>query len=160
MNALEKAEMVARWAHRDQTDLAGMPYWTHCARVVGNLKVEGYDDEILAIGWLHDVVEDTDVTLKDLVDLGFSVRIVLGVASMTQLKNEPLTDYWTRVRNNSDARIVKLYGDIPDNDDPQRSRRMGNEQFSLRQHAKYKRAREFLSDTKFWTGPELPLGDV
>lgn len=164
MNELEKAEMVARWAHRGQTDMQGDKYANHAMRVAGNLKAGGYDDIVQVIGWLHDVVEDTHITHADLQDLGFSTRTVRGVQSMTQGKDEPLADYWTRVKANPDSLAVKLYGDIPDNDDPMRRHRAVGSGKMTAAHAnklrnKYADARRFLGGgipdaaVAHWTEP-------
>lgn len=149
MNLLEKAEMVARWAHRDQTDMEGLPYWTHCLRVAGNLKALGYEDKIQVIGWLHDVVEDTELSLDDLRSLGFGSRVIQGVEAMTQYQGEPLEKYWERVSMNDDAVVVKVFGDVPDNDDPQRRRRAVasgrmSPKLANKLEQKYKRLRETL----------------
>lgn len=50
-------------AHRGQVDKAGQPYITHPARVAA--RVAG-DENAVAAAWLHDVVEDTGLTLADL----------------------------------------------------------------------------------------------
>lgn len=146
---LEKAEMVARWAHADTTDMSGLPYWTHCHRVAGNLRAAGYDEAIQAIGWMHDVIEDTHLTINDLYGLGFSQRVITGVYAMTQHKVEPLHVYWGRVKANPDALAVKLHGDIPDNDDPlRRVRAVGagdmSPKLAQKLQAKYRDARDFL----------------
>lgn len=152
MKELEKAEMVARWAHGDTKSMDGLPYWTHCQRVALNLKARGYNETIQAIGWLHDVIEDTHLVLQDLDELGFSARVLSGVWAMTQRPEEPLYEYWQRVKENDDARIVKLYGDVVDNDDPERVRRfIANarppekaERFAAKLHQKYEDLRKFL----------------
>ena len=157
MDLIEKAEMVARWAHRNQTDLSGMPYWIHCHNVAMNLRAAGYDEMIQAIGWCHDVVEDTDVTKQDMIDLfpgNANWRFIDGVLAMTQMSDQKLDDYWTQVANNEDARVVKLFGDIPDNDDPQRRKRLeSNPKYAglgERQRAKYRRARKALMTEQEW----------
>lgn len=57
------AEQIAAAAHDGQVDKAGQPYIAHPARVAA--RVAG-DERAVAAAWLHDVVEDTDVTLADL----------------------------------------------------------------------------------------------
>lgn len=157
MDQLKVAEMVARSAHRGQTDMGGLPYWTHCHRVAMLLKGQGYDEIIQSIGWLHDVVEDTEWELPDLFDVGFSPRVLVGVQAMTQLPNEPLQAYWRRVREVEDARIVKVYGDIVDNNDPLRQRLAlangATEERIAKLRSKYAAALDFL--TQF---PKTPQG--
>lgn len=58
-----RAKAIARGAHQGQTDKAGRPYLEHPARVAS--RVNG-DSTAEVIAWLHDVVEDTNITLKDL----------------------------------------------------------------------------------------------
>ena len=133
--------MVATWAHRNQTDMAGKPYIDHCERVARAVK----DNPVAcAVGWLHDVVEDTDVTLTDLAKMGFSVEVLAGVKAMTQLPGEDLEHYWGRVRANGHAKLVKVHGDIPDNSDERRLDYLP-EHIQVKLRAKYARALEFLS---------------
>lgn len=127
VNVVEKAKMVAHWFHADQTDMANKPYVDHLARVARpfslhdeNGKVVGPWETAAAVAWLHDIVEDTDCTLADLYELGFSDEIVHAVDAITQREGESLDDYWARVKANPIARAVKVKGDIPDNSDPMR----------------------------------------
>jgi hypothetical protein len=142
MNVVHKAEMVARWFHAGQTDMASKPYVEHLARVARPFSYPAFP-VAEAVAWLHDVVEDTDCTLTDLEELGFSDEIVTAVQAITQDKGEPLEDYWLRVRANPIARAVKVKGDIPDNSDPMRLEHLPphlQEKLVL----KYQRAMEFL----------------
>jgi len=64
---LLKAEYVASMAHEDQTRNSGEAYISHPRAVVSLLKEAGVQDKmLLAAAWLHDVVEDTDVTQEDI----------------------------------------------------------------------------------------------
>lgn len=119
VNAAEmvrRAEALARSAHEGQVDKAGKPYAEHPARIAAS--VAG-DPVLESIAWLHDVVEDTPVTLADLRAAGFPEEVVAGVAAITQLPDESRPGYYARVAANSRARIVKL-ADIADNSDPAR----------------------------------------
>ena len=65
MNTVEKAEIFAIAAHEAVTDkrkYTGEPASVHHRAVAERLKALGYDDETVAAGWLHDVIEDTGVT--------------------------------------------------------------------------------------------------
>jgi hypothetical protein len=115
---IQLAEDTARYYHAGQIDLAGCDYIEHLARVVD--RVIFCDDNVVAVAWLHDIVEDTECTLDDLYGLGFNEVVIAGVEAMTQREGEPLESYWTRVCNNREAFIVKLHGDMPDNNDPKR----------------------------------------
>lgn len=70
MNVIEKAKLLAIGAHAKQKRLyTEEPYWRHPERVAQTLLgVQApwgfpWDDEVIAAAWLHDVVEDTPVTL-------------------------------------------------------------------------------------------------
>lgn len=142
MNVVDKAKMVAHWFHAGQTDMANKPYVNHLRRVARPFESEGYQTSA-AVAWLHDVVEDTECTLADLFELGFSDDIVHAVDAITQRPGEDLDTYWARVKANVLARIVKVKGDIPDNSDPMRLEHLPPHlQDKLR--AKYARALTFL----------------
>ena len=56
------ARALATKVHEGQTDKAGLPYITHPERVVSRME----NPEAQVIGWLHDTVEDTPITLRDI----------------------------------------------------------------------------------------------
>ncbi|WP_394253532.1 HD domain-containing protein [Arthrobacter pityocampae] len=65
------ANIVAASAHDGQSDKAGAPYITHPARVAAAAQDAApahLAEEAEAVGWLHDVVEDTSVTIEQLRD--------------------------------------------------------------------------------------------
>src|SRR5262249_48516690 len=106
----ERALQIASKAHEGQKDKDGQPYILHPLSVMQ--LVEGLDAQIIAI--LHDVVEDTKVTLEDLRAAGFSDAILAGVHWVTHGKNESYADYVVRCRANPLGRQVKL-ADLEDN---------------------------------------------
>ena len=59
---VERAKALALRAHAGQVDRAGEPYAGHPARVAARVRT----DEARVVAWLHDVVEDTDVTLAEI----------------------------------------------------------------------------------------------
>ena len=65
---IEKAEEFATQAHKGQKRKGGkdVPYITHPRAVAEILKSINAPSEIVAGGWLHDVVEDTDITLHEI----------------------------------------------------------------------------------------------
>ena len=75
---------------------------------------------------LHDVVEDTPVTLDDLVDRGFAPHIVQAVDAITKRPEEPLVESMARVLANPMALIVKQ-ADIAHNADPKRQEGLSDE---------------------------------
>ncbi|TCN53453.1 HD domain-containing protein [Rhodococcus sp. SMB37] len=111
----ELAEMMAAEAHAGQVDKAGQPYITHPARVAA--RVAG-DEHAVAAAWLHDVVEDTEITLADL-EQAFPPDVTAAVDALTRRRDETPAEYYARVRTVPLALTVKL-ADMADNSDPQR----------------------------------------
>ncbi len=110
MSTLEKAIQIAANAHAGQTDKAGEPYILHPLRVM--MTVATLEDRMAAV--LHDVVEDTAVTLEDLRAQGFSVDVLSAIEALTKRKGETRPLAAQRARANRIARKVKL-GDVADN---------------------------------------------
>jgi (p)ppGpp synthase/HD superfamily hydrolase len=108
-DVVARARDVAYAAHEGQVDKTGKPYIAHPQRVVGRLD----DPTEQAVAWLHDVVEDTAVTLDDLRGT-FPGVIVDAVDAMTKRPGEPLGDYIARVRADPIATAVKR-ADVADN---------------------------------------------
>ena len=98
-----RAMQIAYSAHHGQVDKAGVPYIFHPLHLA-----EQMDDEVsCCVALLHDVVEDTEVTLEQLAQ-EFPAAVVEAVKLLT---HDPATDYFDYVRSikaNSIARKVKL----------------------------------------------------
>ncbi len=116
---VDRARRVAYSAHEGQTDKAGESYVeAHVSDVVW--RVARFGPEYEAVAWLHDVPEDTEVTLDDLREAGFPDEVVDAVDAITRREGELAEAYYERVKSNERARIVKVFGDIPSNTDPER----------------------------------------
>ena len=138
---LEKAIRIAATAHAGQFDKGGMPYILHPLKVMHYLKSK--DLELMAIAVLHDVVEDTDITLDFLVnDAKLSYRIIKGVDALTKLKGEDYNAYKERIKSNPDAVKVKM-ADLRHNTDIRRLK--GIEDKDIARVAKY---HEFYMELK------------
>ncbi len=79
-----KAYNLAAEKHKDQKRGSGEPYIIHPLNVAYILASIGMDDNTLCAALLHDVVEDTDITQKDLTDM-FGEEISDMVAGVTKL---------------------------------------------------------------------------
>ena len=110
MATLESALQLAAAAHLGQQDKAGKPYILHPIRVM--LSVKTTEEQIAAV--LHDTVEDTDVTLKQLRKAGFSAEIISAVDALTKLPSESRVEAARRAVKHPIARQVKL-ADVRDN---------------------------------------------
>ncbi len=107
---LEKAIEIAVEAHRGQIDKAGKEYILHPMRVM----LRGRNDTEMIIGILHDVVEDTPVTLDMLRLEGFSEEILAALDCITKHNEESYSAFIDRVLTNPLATQIKLY-DMEDN---------------------------------------------
>jgi GTP diphosphokinase / guanosine-3',5'-bis(diphosphate) 3'-diphosphatase len=83
-----RAYQFAEKAHAGQKRASGEPYITHCVEVAAILCELGVSPTMTAAGLLHDTVEDTTVTLKDLQQ-EFGDEIVKLVDGVTKLTNLP-----------------------------------------------------------------------
>ena len=67
MSLLKEAASFAQAAHRNQRrKYTNEPYWYHCEQVARTVDQLGGTDEQVAAAWLHDTVEDTDVTQEQI----------------------------------------------------------------------------------------------
>lgn len=138
MATLEDAIALAVKSHAGQYDKAGKPYILHPLRVMlGQLN-----EEDMMAGVLHDVVEDTPVTLEDLQAAGYSLEVVAAVDSLTRRDDESYEDYLVRCRANPIALRVKL-ADLQDNMDIRRIQDLRDKDLSRLQ--KYIKAWHFLT---------------
>ena len=107
---LEKAIEIAVEAHRGQIDKAGKEYILHPMRVM----LRGRNDTEMIVGILHDVVEDTPITIDMLRLEGFSEDILAAIECVTKRRGESYGTFIDRVLTNPLATQVKLY-DMEDN---------------------------------------------
>lgn len=110
----KKAMKIAYDAHHGQEDAGGVPYVLHAAHVAEQMK-----EEITACAaLLHDVVEDTDITLEQL-EQQFPPEVTELVALLTHDPKEDYFDYIQRIRGNHNAKLIKL-ADLEHNSDESR----------------------------------------
>ena len=109
---LDRAIELAKQHHEGQTDKAGNPYIEHPLRVMN--QVESEEEKIVAV--LHDIVEDTDISLDDLRNEGFSEEVVSAVECLTKQDGENYDSYIERISFNPLAVKIKL-ADLEDNRD-------------------------------------------
>jgi (p)ppGpp synthase/HD superfamily hydrolase len=110
MSTLDRAVQIASKAHEGQTDKDGQPYILHPLAVMA--RVDGLTAKIVAV--LHDVVEDTSVTMDDLRRAGFGPDVLEPLALVTHAKSEPYAEYVIRAKANPIARAVKI-ADLTEN---------------------------------------------
>jgi (p)ppGpp synthase/HD superfamily hydrolase len=112
MATLERAIAIAAKAHEGQVDKAGAPYILHPLRVM--LRVATTEERIAAV--LHDVVEDTDITIDKLQREGFSEAVLRAIESLSKLEGEAYEAFVERAAVDPIGRVVKL-ADLAENSD-------------------------------------------
>lgn len=104
MPTIERAIEIAANAHAGQRDKAGQPYIFHPLRVM--FRVDGEHEQMAAV--LHDVVEDTAITIDDLAREGFPPAVLRAVEALTKLPGETRLEAAARAAADPVARKVKL----------------------------------------------------
>lgn len=137
MSTLEKAIIIATKAHSGQVDKGGHPYILHPLAVMMN--VETNVEKIVAV--LHDVLEDTELTLNDLESEGFGYDVLIPLGILTKGKGVSYDDYIKQIAKNNVARNVKIQ-DIRNNMDLSRIENLSKKDFE--RNKKYKKALHFL----------------
>jgi len=125
MDLLEKALAWAEAAHDGQTRKgSGEPYVEHPKRVSAMVASLGAQEHVVAAALLHDVLEDTDLTYRDL-DAEFGLPVAELVLDLTDKYTPNTRPTWTRAMRKKaeaeryrslswEARLVKLC-DVLDN---------------------------------------------
>lgn len=140
-STLPDAVELARYAHRNQLDKAGMPYIDHPLRVLQAVQAQGARPYVQMAAVLHDVTEDTAFTPEMLLQLGFSEAVVRLVLLVDRTRH-PAGFYYEDIRNNPDALMIKL-ADIADNSQEWRLAYL-EEETQQRLRDKYDKARAEL----------------
>jgi len=132
---LKKAIAMATKAHAGQVEKGGGVYIEHPLRVFALLPVE--DDLTLITAVLHDVVEDTDITLED-IRREFSDEVADAVDSVTRRRAETYFEFVARAKKHPTGAKVKM-ADLKDHLRP------GHEKYiSESLIKKYEKAIDFL----------------
>ncbi|NVN97530.1 HD domain-containing protein [Candidatus Nomurabacteria bacterium] len=134
---IEKAIEIALKAHSGQMDKAGSPYILHPLRVMLQMS----DDEEKMAAILHDVVEDSDVSMDDLKAAGFPETVLQAVDLLTHKDSESYEEYLAKIKPNPMALVVKL-ADLEDNSRLERIKDPTEKDYS--RIDKYKKALTFL----------------
>ena len=112
---INKALIISFTAHKNQTDKNGIPYIYHPYHLAEQMDTE-YE---ICTALLHDVIEDTNMTIQDLREEGFPDEIINAINVLTHRKNQPYTKYINNIKQNELAKKVKL-ADLKHNSDSTR----------------------------------------
>ena len=134
----ERAYEIAKKAHLGQVDKAGEDYIKHPEKVASFVKT----DEEKAVAYLHDVIEDTELTLENLYEYDFSKEVIEAVDIITKKRGEDYQSYLNSVKKNKLARAVKL-ADLRHNSDLTRLIKVTEK--DIKRKEKYQKAIDFLN---------------
>ena len=137
---LTKAAMnIAYTAHLGQPDKGGYPYIHHPLHLAEQMT----DEYTACAALLHDVVEDTAVTLEELAAV-FPNEIIEALALLTHGEDTDYFAYVAAISRNPIARVVKI-ADLTHNSDSTRMEiTEENRSFVLRHAEKYRKALDML----------------
>ena len=108
----KKALKLCFAAHKEQKDKSGLPYVFHPFHLAEQME----DEDSTVVALLHDVAEDTDVSLEDIAGMGFSQKVMEALALLTHDEAVPYMEYVKAIGKNPVARKVKL-ADLRHNSD-------------------------------------------
>ena len=126
-------------AHKNQTDKTGLPYVFHPFHLAEQMT----DEKTTVAALLHDVVEDTDMTLNDLRKMDFGDDVIAALTLLTHDERVPYMDYVAEIKKNPIARAVKL-ADLRHNSDLTRLDVVDEK--ALKRVEKYKKAIALLEE--------------
>ena len=133
----KKALKLSFETHKDQVDKTGMPYIFHPFHLA-----EQMDDEISTVcALLHDVVEDSQITFENLLQMGFPHEVIEVLKLLTHEKSVPYMQYVEKIATNPIAKKVKI-ADLRHNSDLTRLNVV--DETALNRANKYKRALDIL----------------
>jgi hypothetical protein len=136
---LSKAISLTAQKFEGKLDKGGQPYILHCLWVMNGVDQD--DPELMAAAVMHDLVEDTDITLHDLTAMGFSPRVCRVVGVCTHREGVPYMDYVKGCALDIDARPIKKK-DLEHNTQVTRLKGLGKKDFDRME--KYCTAYEYL----------------
>ena len=135
----KKALKLCFEAHKEQVDKTGMPYVFHPFHLA-----EQMDDEISTVcALLHDVIEDTNITMEMLDQMGFPQEVLTVLELLTHNETVPYMDYVKNISNHPIAKKVKI-ADLRHNSDLKRLDFV--DEWALKRNKKYQEALRILSD--------------
>lgn len=113
---IEKAYNFAKNAHTGQKRLTGEPFFCHCCEVAKILLQHKLDVETISAALLHDTVEDTQVSVKE-IEANFTKEIAEMVAGLTKIDrleststDEATVENWRKmlIAVSHDMRIILI----------------------------------------------------
>jgi GTP pyrophosphokinase len=111
LDFVKKAYDFAAYVHKDQARKSGEPYIIHPIQVAGILAKLKMDPETVASGYLHDVVEDTNITLGDINEL-FGHDVAVIVDGLTKLSKVTYVAHRDELAENHRKMLIAMAKDL------------------------------------------------
>ena len=108
---LNKAYVYSMQKHGEQTRASGDPYFSHPLEVAAILTELHLDEETIAVALLHDTIEDTDATRREIDEI-FGSRIGALVEGLTKLKRLDLVSQKAKQAENLRRLLLAISDDI------------------------------------------------
>ena len=108
---IKKAINIAFKAHEGQYDKGGYPYIMHPLHLAEEMTTE--DEVIIAL--LHDVLEDSEISLDFIKEQGFSEDVTNALVSLTRRKDEEYSEYIKRIKNTGGIALSVKKADLRHN---------------------------------------------
>lgn len=145
---IQKAYRIACRAHAGQKDKSGKDYILHPMTVASHV---GSDENCIVTALLHDVAEDTEITLEEL-SCNFNEEVMQALKLLTHQDGVPYMDYVKNLKDNRIARTVKL-ADLRHNMDLSRLPEITEK--DLQRVEKYKKAERLLMEADNKAGKRI-----
>ena len=111
-----KAKAIAREAHSGQTDKQGQPYHLHPERVAASPLLKGAPDFVKVAAHLHDVLEDTPLTMRELFGMGMELFSGILLDRVTRRKGETYDQFILRIAASGERWAIRIkLADLADN---------------------------------------------
>lgn len=146
MFTFTNALVIACHAHEGQKDKGGEDYIKHPLHVAFMCKQKGYSKETQIVAILHDVLEDSNMTIEELERYGVPESVLMSLKLLTHDESESYESYIEKIKTDEMARKVKIE-DLTHNSDLSR---IPHEKFKdhekiMKMFLKYSLARKALS---------------
>lgn len=104
---LELVKEYVKNKHEGQKRKQGTPYYLHPFEVQQILQKKGYSEEYQVAGLCHDLLEDTNATQQEILDLT-NEEVLEAVKLVTKEDGYKMQQYINRISENPMAKAVKL----------------------------------------------------
>lgn len=134
---IKQAMKIAYKAHDGQYDKNGYPYIHHPFHLAEQMETE----EEIIVALLHDVIEDSKISIKELKEAGFSKEVITAIELLTKPSDANYFNYIRKISTNELAKKVKL-ADLLHNRDLSRFDKVTEKEWE--RNKKYQRAYNLL----------------